>query len=278
MLLNDLIKWFNTHQITITRLVIILILSLAILAVINIFLRKWLKSKVSPQSQLLITKLINYGAFVIIFLTVLREFNIRFTALLGAAGVAGIAIGFAAQTSLSNIISGIFLLWEKPFQVGDLLKVEDKMGIVHSMDLLSVNLRTFDNLTIRIPNEKLIKATFTNVTRFPIRRLDLNLGIAYKNDLEKAFTILRQIADKNPLCLDEPEPLIVVKGFGDSAQEILFGVWFEKNDYGILRNSILKEIKLRFDKEGIEIPFPHRSLYTGSVTEPFPVKILSTEK
>ena len=146
------------------------------------------------------------------------------------------------------------------------------------MDLLSVNLRTFDNRLIRIPNEQVMKANFTNITRFPIRRLDLNIGISYKDDVDQVFNILRDIAAKNPYCLDEPEPVLIFKGFMDSSQDILFGIWFEKTDYMVLRNSILKEIKRRFDEEGIEIPFPHRTLYTGSVTEPFPVTMVSNQQ
>ena len=142
------------------------------------------------------------------------------------------------------------------------------------MDLLSVNLRTFDNLLIRIPNEIIMKATLINVTRFPIRRLDLKIDVAYKDDVDHVFEVLKDIAKRNPYCLDEPEPVIIFQGFMDSSQQILFGLWFDKADYMVLRNSILKEIKKRFDAEGIEIPFPHRTVYAGTVTEPFPMRMV----
>ena len=279
MFWEELLKIYNSNHVVIHRVSLIIIIGFILLFILNSYLKIWLKKRLAPQTQLILYKCINYGGFIIISLSVLHEFDIRLTAIFGAAGIAAVAIGFAAQNSLSNVISGLFLLWEKPFKIGDLIKTESHLGIIYSMDLLSVNLRTFDNQLIRIPNEKIMKATFINITRFPIRRLDLKINIAYKDDVEHTFEVLKDIARRNPYCLDEPEPTLIFQGFMDSAQEILFGVWFEKTDYVVLRNSILKEVKRRFDEEGIEIPFPHRTIYTGSASQPFPVKVNSeTEK
>jgi len=137
-----------------------------------------------------------------------------------------------------------------------------------------VKIKAFDNRYIRIPNEKLLGSELTTITRFPIRRLDINLGVAYKTDVNHLKSVLREIAAANPYCLDEPEPLIVFTNFGDSALEFLFGLWFYKTDYLNLKNSIMQEIKERFDREEIEIPFPHLSLYSGSVTDPMPIRIV----
>jgi small-conductance mechanosensitive channel len=135
-------------------------------------------------------------------------------------------------------------------------------------------LRTFDNRFVRIPNESLIKGTFINITRFPIRRMDIDIRVAYKEDVDHVVRVLTEIADQNPYALDEPAPLILFNGFGDSALEFLLGVWFEKTDTLTLRNSIMKEIKSRFDREGIEIPFPHRTLCVGANSAPFPVRMV----
>lgn len=233
-----------------------------------------LKRRLTPQGAMLASKGVRYGILTIVALTLLASFGIRLTALLGAAGVVGIAIGFAAQTSLSNLISGLFLVFERPFQVGDVLQVDDIMGTVQNIDLLAVNLRTFDNRFVRIPNEALIKTRFINITRYGIRRLDIDIGVAYKEDIERVTRVLADVADRNPNSLDEPAPIVLFKGFGDSSLNFMLGVWFEKADMLILRNSIMREIKRRFDAEGIEIPFPHRSLYTGSMTDPFPIRIV----
>lgn len=207
----------------------------------------------------------------------LRELGFSLGVLLGAAGVLSVAIGFASQTSASNLISGLFLIGERPFGTGDVIRVGDTTGEVLSVDLLSVKLRTFDNLFVRIPNETLIKSQVTTLTRFPIRRFDLQLGVAYKEDIERVRSILMDVADRNALCLDEPRPLFIFNGFGNSALEIQFSVWARRENFLDLRNSMQMEIKRAFDAEGIEIPFPHISLYAGSVTEPFPVRVVQAQ-
>ena len=241
------------------------------------FAGKATRKKLTPQANMLLRKGIFYTGSICIIISILYQLGFKMTAILGAAGIVGIAIGFASQTSVSNIISGIFLISEQPFQVGDLIKIGETTGVVLSVDLLSVKLRTFDNQLIRIPNETIIKNQVNNITRFPIRRLDIDLGVAYKENIEHVKRILSEIASKNIYCLDEPEPLILLKNFGNSALEFLFAVWCVKADYLKLRQTIMQEIKEGFDAEGIEIPFPHRTLYSGSVTEPFPIQIVDKD-
>ena len=259
------------------RCLAVLLIGIPLLMVISRVVSKVVQKHYTQQSAMLARKSIYYTGLIFLTIIELHQLGFKITALLGAAGVAGVAIGFAAQTSLSNLISGIFLIFEKPFEVGDAITVGDTTGIVLSIDLLSVKLRQYDNKFVRIPNESLIKGKVTNITRFPIRRFDLNLGVAYKEDLNRVLEVLKDVANKNPYCLDEPEPLVIFTGFGDSALTILFAVWFLKTDFLKLRNSIMWEIKQRFDVEGIEIPFPHRTLYTGSITDPFPIKIINND-
>lgn len=232
--------------------------------------------RLSLQSAMVARKIAYYAAFLILVMMVLNELGFHLGTLLGAAGIVGIALGFASQTSVSNIISGLFLISERSFEVGDIIEVNGTTGVVLSIDLLSAKVRTFDNRAVRIPNETLIKADVINYTHFPIRRLDLPIGVAYKEDVARVEGILRDVADRNPLALDEPEPVFINKGFGDSALELLFCVWFKKEDLLLLRNSLYREIKVAFDAAGVEIPFPHRTIYTGAETTPFPVSLDGT--
>lgn len=256
------------------RVLVLVIIGLPVLRAISGVCRRVASRRFSQQSSMLVQKGVFYGGAVLVLIMVLQELGFSLAALIGAAGVAGIAIGFAAQTSLSNIISGLFLISERPFEVGDIIRIGDTTGIVLSIDLLSVKLRRFDNTFVRVPNETLVKTELTNITRFPIRRFDLNLGVAYGEDIERAIEVLREVADRNPWALDEPQPMIAFTGFGDSALEIFCGIWFAKTDFLALRDSLIPAIKKRFDEEGIEIPFPHRTLYTGGHTEPFPVRMV----
>ena len=219
-------------------------------------------------------RLVFYGVFGLFLASALRELGFSLAVLMGAAGVLTVAIGFASQTSASNLISGLFLIGERPFEVGDVIKIGATTGEVLSIDALSVKLRTFDNLFVRIPNETLIKSEVTTLTRFPIRRLDLALGVAYKEDVDRVRDVLLAVAEQNRLCLDEPPPLFIFLGFGDSSLDIQFSVWATRESFLALRNSITAEIKRAFDAAGIEIPFPHRSLYAGEATRPFPITIV----
>lgn len=231
----------------------------------------------SPHHCTLFRRLVYWLVLALFLASALRELGFSLGVLLGAAGVLSVAIGFASQTSASNLISGLFLVGEKPFELGDIIQVGTTTGEVLSIDLLSVKLRTYDNLFVRIPNESLIKTEMINLTRFPIRRFDLLIGVAYKEDIARVREVLAQVANDNPLCLDEPEPMFLFTGFGESSLNIQFSVWGKRENFRDLRNSLQEEVKLAFDAAGIEIPFPHRTLYAGSETEPFPVRVVSTE-
>jgi len=268
----DWSKYFNAENLE--RLIIALIIIVAgslIIYSISYLVKKLLPKSMSKQRQMIIGRLINYSGYLILAFVVIAEMNIDLTPFFGAAGIIGIVIGVASQSSIGNIVSGFFLVSEKSFEIGDVIKIGDKSGVVYSIDLLSIKIKTFDNLLLRIPNQTVISSEVTNVTKFPIRRLDFNVSVAYKENLKKVKELLERVAKQNPLCLDEPEPLIVFKEFGSSSIDILLGVWFEKTNFLAVKNSVFQDIKSTFDAEGIEIPFPHVTLYTGEVTKPFPV-------
>jgi small-conductance mechanosensitive channel len=160
--------------------------------------------------------------------------------------------------------------------VGDVIKVGATTGEVLAIDLLSVKLRTYDNLFVRLPNESLIKSEVTTLTKFPIRRLDIMVGVAYKENLKKVRNVLNAVANKNPICLEEPKPLYILQGFGESSLNIQFSVWTKREYFTDLKNTMHEEIKNAFDENGIEIPFPHRTLYSGSATGPFPIQTVKS--
>ena len=258
-------------------IVSLIIIGIPVLFLISKWVRIYIKKKLSAQQAMIISKFIMYFGLVIILLSILQKLNFPLATLYGSAGIIGIALAFASQTSVSNIISGLFLIAERPFEVDDIIKIGDTTGVVLSVDVLSIKLRTFDNKFVRIPNETIVKSELTNVTKFPIRRVEMNVGVAYKEDIGSVREILLDVAKKNPMCLNDPEPIVVFTGFGDSSLDFLFGVWAVKADWLKLKNSIAEDVKCRFDEEGIEIPFPHLSLYKGSVTDPIPISIVNQD-
>lgn len=200
--------------------------------------------------------------------TAMHQLGFKINVLLGAAGVFSVALGFAAQTSAANIISGLFVISERSFVIGDIIQAGNHTGEVLSVDMLSVKLRTFDNRYVRIPNETIIKTDVVNLSKFPIRRFDLKMGIAYNTDIQHMRAVLLQVAENNPLCLEEPRPQINLQGFGESSIDLQFSVWAARANYVEMRDSIQEQIKRAFDKAGIEFPFPTRTLYVTQSTLP----------
>ena len=231
--------------------------------------------RLGPQGTMVVKKLIRYIGNAFAFILALHQMGLNLGAILGAAGVAGIAVGFAAQTSLSNIISGFFMIGERPFELGDIIEVDGIAGTVDTIGLLALTLRTFDNRSVRIPNETLVKTQLINVTRHPIRRFNLDIGVAYDENIGHVLKVMQEVAETNLQSLNEPDPLIIFTGFGDSSLNFLLGAWCVQEDYGTLRNTLPRELKERFDKENIEIPFPHMTLAAGKALGPIPVDVIS---
>jgi small-conductance mechanosensitive channel len=241
------------------RLIIALVF-LAIALPLVYFVRGRIRAVVTKKHSehygMLASKIIHYVLMVLVIVIFLTELGLSLTPLLGAAGVLGVAIGFASQTSVSNIISGFFLIAERPFSVGDVIKVGETTGVVLSIDTLSAKLRTFDNKFVRIPNETLVKSEVINITKFPIRRVDVTVSVAYKEDLGRVRALLMNIAESNPMALQEPAPLVNFHMFNASSVDLLFLVWTTRENYIQLKNELNEAVKVRFDADGIEIPFP----------------------
>jgi small-conductance mechanosensitive channel len=212
--------------------------------------------RVSEQTQMLLKKAFGWITLVVLVVLFFGALGFDISAVLGAAGIAGIALGFAAQTSISNVISGLFLLSEKPFAVGDIINTGGVSGVVLSIDTLSVKVRTFDNTFVRIPNETLIKSNLINVTRYPIRRLDILLTIPYSEDLSTVMEVIKNAVLANKYALANPEYFLMVKRLAPLGVEISLGVWFERSDMTELKNSLVIELLQCFRTENIKLPQP----------------------
>lgn len=272
-------NWFTSERLTtVGQGLTIIVVGLLIARAASAAVTRALADRASPQYAMITRRLVSYGLGILAIISGLRHMGFDMSILVGAAGILTVAIGFASQTSASNLISGVFLMGEKPFVVGDVIQVGATTGEVTSIDLLSVKLRTFDNLLVRIPNESLLKSELTNMTHYPLRRADLELDIAYKEDIAAVRKLLVAVADRNPLCLESPAPVFQFLGFADSSISIQFSVWGMRENFLALRNSMYEEIKVAFDEAGVEIPFPQRSLVAGSATAPLPVRVLGPDE
>ncbi|MBU2883588.1 mechanosensitive ion channel family protein [Psychrosphaera sp. B3R10] len=266
----------SSYFYTLVQALLLLIVGYFISRAISSAVTTFVEARITKHALFLLKRVVFYTLLALFAVSALKHIGIDLSLLIGAAGILTVAIGFASQTSASNLISGLFLMIERSFSIADIIRVGDVTGEVISIDLLSVKIRTFDNLFVRIPNENMIKSPVTTLTKFPIRRADLKIGIAYKEDIETVRDVLFGLAEKNVICLEEPAPLFILTGFGSSSVDIQFSVWAKRENFLALKNTMYQEIKKTFDEQGIEIPFPHLSLYAGSETKPFDVEVKST--
>ncbi len=264
--LKSVLSWdFLFQALTFVAALVLLYISYRVLLKIY---RRVAKEKLKPQTGLLIEKGIKYTFYVLIALYILDVFGVNLNALLGAAGIMGVAIGFAAQTSFSNIISGFFVLSENTIKIGDFVTIEDVVGNVHSIDLLSVKILTTDNQLIRVPNETIIKANLKNTTYYPIRRVQVRVSVSYDTDLDLAYNTLMKVPKMCSLVIDEPEAVAFFDGFGASGIDIVLGAWIKKDDYLAAKNQLYIAIKKVYDNAGIEIPFAQIVVHDGDKAEP----------
>lgn len=218
-------------------------------------------SRLNRHAGMIAQKLVNYILVFTVGVYVLSSLGIDPTALIAVTGVVGIALAFAAQRSVSNVISGIFLLAEKPFEVEDTVEIDGTGGIIADIGLLSTRLRTFDNTYVRIPNETVASTKIINYSRFGIRRAEIDVGIAYKDDIAKAKEVLLEVANRHEGVLAEPKPVVVVKELADSSVNLRLLAWTTSKDWYLVRSDLVEATKKELDKAGIEIPFPQRTVH-----------------
>lgn len=258
--LQSFIKWIKGYVTweNFFRLLGVILILLALSVVYKIVIRSIKKvpsEKLPAHRSMVILKFIKYIYYCVLIMFFLSLFGVKLSAIWGAAGVAGIAIAFAAQTSVSNIISGIFVVAEKALKIGDLINVAGETGIVDNISLLSVRIHTLDNQMIRIPNSTIINSTLRNTSFFDKRRLDVKVSVSYETDMQKALDTLAKAPGLCTCDLQEPAPLVWFDGFGESGINMTLAVWFKSSDFLTAKNQTFVAIKKVFDEAGIDIPY-----------------------
>ena len=203
------------------------------------------------------------GAAVMLLgiLVALSQVGVSLGPALAGLGVAGFIMGFALQDTLGNFAAGGMILFYRPYDVDDFVEVAGAIGLVKKMTLVSTTINTFDNQTLIIPNSKIWGDVIKNVTAQRTRRVDLEFGISYGDDIEKAERILKEIVESHDKVLEEPAPNIRLHKLGDSSVNFVVRPWTKTPDYWEVYWDITREVKLRFDREGITIPFPQRDVH-----------------
>ena len=238
----------------------------------NTFIRT-IGSRLNAHQRLLWRRGIFYFIFLLFIMTSLREAGFKLSVFLGAAGILTVALGFASQTSATNLISGLFLIGEGSFEVGDTIQItlirgQTIEGQVISIDLLSVKLLTLDNVYIRLPNEQLIRTPVMNLSKYPIRRIPITLAINFHEDIIKVRQVLLDVAAKYPLVMDDPKATVTVTAFRESSIELLFSVWCRQENALKVRDEMQERVRNGFVENQIEIPVPKM----GLIDRPIPLE------
>jgi len=215
----------------------------------------------SELLQRMVVSIVRNIIIILGLLIALSQIGISLGPLLAGLGVVGFIVGFALQDTLSNFAAGMMILIYRPFDVGDRIDAGGVSGKVSHMSLVNTTIMTLDNQTIIVPNSKIWGDVIRNVTAQTIRRVDMTFGIAYSDDIAKTERVLREVVEAHDKVLDEPELMIRLHELGDSSVNFIVRPWVESDDYWDVYWDITRAVKLRFDEEGISIPFPQRDVH-----------------
>jgi small conductance mechanosensitive channel len=246
----------------------ILYVSRFAMRMVRVGLEKAIDSSNVNLSQLARRMIVTTAAnLVMLFgiLVALSQLGIRLGPLLAGLGVAGFIVGFALQDTLGNFASGMMILLYRPYDIDDLIDVCGAYGTVNKMSLVSTSLLTLDNQSIVVPNSKIWGDVIKNVTAQDIRRVDMVFGVSYSDDIPKTESILYDILKSHDKILDNPEPNVRVHALGESSVDFIVRPWVKVEDYWDVYWDVTKIVKMRFDEEGVSIPFPQRDLHIRSV-------------
>jgi small conductance mechanosensitive channel len=236
-------------------------------------LPKWIsKLKIDDTLKPFTSSFITMGLKVLLIIAVIQKIGIETTSLVAVLGAASFAVGLAFQGTLSNFASGVLLLTLRPFKVGDYIEAAGFAGTVETIQMFTTQLVTPDHKVAIIPNSVLSNSSILNYSIKETRRLDFNFTVSYTADLTHVKSVLTDLVRANPLVLQEPEPFIAINAHGNHAIGVLVRVWVKSSDYWPVNFKMYEDVKVLFDKEAIEIPYPQLDLHLhGMRKEDVPV-------
>jgi small-conductance mechanosensitive channel len=257
---------------SVLKFILILSFSTLLARVLKIYLRRYLKDKVSKDVGETILKILYYGTLTIVFIFNLPLIGIDPSALLVAGGVTGIILGFASQSIIGNLISGFFLMVERPIKIGDQVQINDVLGYVTDIRIISTLIRTYDGLLVRIPNQQVFTTNITNIVGHPVRRFEYTVRIRYSDDANAAIWIIKDLIDKEPFALLNPAPSVFVNDLGDSWVNISVRIWAPVSEWFEIKTRLLWNIKQALEENDIEIPLPQRIVRIQADAKKVPIQ------
>lgn len=241
---------------------VVLMLSVFIGKILALYLRRSLKEKMDKSHLVIILNASYYGIVAITFVfIILPILGVETSSLLVAGSIFGLVIGFASQSIVGNLISGLFLIFERPIKLGNQVNIDGNVGIVEDISLISTIIRTYDGLYVRIPNENVFTTTITNYVANVARRFEYVVGVRYSDDADQAIGIIKNLIEEHSFALKNPEPVVFVGELGNNSVNITVKIWAPSTDWYALKTELLWKIKKTLEENGIEIAFPQRVVW-----------------
>lgn len=219
------------------------------------------KRHADPMVTGFLSSLLNALLRVLLLLSVAGMVGIETTSFIALIGAAGLAVGLALQGSLANFAGGVLILFLRPFRAGDYIEAQGTAGTVESIMIFHTILRTADNKVIILPNGSLSNGTITNYSRKPTRRVDINVGIDYTDDIKKARSVLLGLAAADQRVLKDPAAVVYLTSLGDNSVNLSLRMWTNSADYWGVFFELQEQMKEAFDREGLSFPFPQRTVH-----------------
>lgn len=238
-----------------------IIFSIVLAKGFSMILRRYLRDKFDKDILGILLKGSYYGIIILAVILALPILGINTSGLLVAGGVTGIVIGFASQSIVGNLISGLFIMAERPIKIGSQVEIDQVKGFVEDIGIMSTILRNYDGLYIRIPNEKVFTNNITNISANIARRIEYTIGIRYSDDADKAIKIISNLIEDHPFVLKRPTPDIYVDELGDNSVNIVVKAWAPVGQWYGTKKELLWKIKTDLEKEDIHVPFPQRVVW-----------------
>lgn len=260
--LEVLKEWAMVHSWNILMAIVLFIIGRLAIGILTGFLRRLLnRAKIDQTISSFLMNLVKVLLMIVLVIAVLDYLGIGTTSFIAILGAAGLAIGFALQSSLSNFASGIMLVTFKPFKVGDFIEAGGTSGTVLEITIFNTVMRSGDNKKIIIPNGQITGGNIVNCSAMDTRRVDLVFGIGYDDDIRKAKEILTRLVNDDSRILKDPPPTIAVGELADSSVNFICRPWVKASDYWNVYWDLTEKVKLTFDAEGISIPFPQQDVH-----------------
>ncbi len=225
------------------------------------------RSNTEDTVRIFVTNLLNTLLMIVVFIAAINQLGIQTTSIIAVLGAAGLAIGLALQGSLSNFAAGILIVIYRPYKVGDYIQADNHLGTVDDIQIFSTVLKTPDNKLVIVPNGSIMNGSIVNFSNQDKRRVDIIASCSYEDDIDKVKSVLADILSKDERILNEPKPRIAVSELADSSVNFIVRPWVKNSDYIDVYYSLLEEIKKRFDREGIAIPYPQTDVHIHNHTE-----------